>query len=141
MAAGLTLRHDDGSQYSSDHFQSEIRILGIESSPSFVRSPEGNGCAERFIWTLKEQLLWIQSFDDVEQLRQGLRAWARLYNETWLVQRHGNLTPAQANAQLRQAVRALPDLHARSPCFFNAVRKTLRSTHVCQSLTATALKK
>jgi len=104
VAAGLTLRHDNGSQYTSDHFQSEIRFLGIESSPSFVRSPEGNGCAERFIRTLKEQLLWIQSFDDVEQLRQGLRAWAKLYNETWLVQRHGHLTPCQANAHLRKAV-------------------------------------
>ena len=29
--------------------QAEIRFLGIESSPAFVREPEGNGCAERFI--------------------------------------------------------------------------------------------
>ena len=33
------------------------RFLGIESSPAFVRAPEGNGCAERFIRTLKENLL------------------------------------------------------------------------------------
>ena len=32
----------------SDGFQSEIRLLGIESSPAFVREPEGNGCIERF---------------------------------------------------------------------------------------------
>jgi hypothetical protein len=30
----------------SDHFQKEIAFLGIESSPAFVRAPEGNGCAE-----------------------------------------------------------------------------------------------
>jgi putative transposase len=33
------------SQYVSHHFQAEIRFLGIESSPAFVREPEGNGCA------------------------------------------------------------------------------------------------
>ena len=42
------------SQYLSDHFQGELRFLGIRSSPSFVAAPEGNGCAERFIRTLKE---------------------------------------------------------------------------------------
>jgi hypothetical protein len=30
-----------------------LRFLGMESSPSFVREPEGNGCAERFIRPLK----------------------------------------------------------------------------------------
>jgi hypothetical protein len=32
-------------------FQDEIECLGIEASPSFVREPEGNGVAERFIRT------------------------------------------------------------------------------------------
>ena len=41
----------------SDDFQNEIRFLGIEASPAFVRQPEGNGCIERFFRTLKEQLL------------------------------------------------------------------------------------
>ena len=59
IAHGLTVRHDHGSQYMSDHFQREIAFLGIESSPAFVRAPEGNGCAERFIRTLKENLLWV----------------------------------------------------------------------------------
>lgn len=34
--------------------------------------PEGNGVAERFIRTLKEQLLWVRTFDTVEELRQAL---------------------------------------------------------------------
>jgi putative transposase len=57
VASGLALRHDHGSQYVSHHFQSEIRFLGLASSPAFVREPEGNGCAERFIRVLKENLL------------------------------------------------------------------------------------
>jgi transposase InsO family protein len=54
IAAGLQLRHDHGSQFMSDVFQKEIRFLGMESSPAFVRQPEGNGCIERFFRTLKE---------------------------------------------------------------------------------------
>lgn len=41
VAAGLLLRHDHGSQFVSHDFQAELTFLGIESSPSFVRSPEG----------------------------------------------------------------------------------------------------
>lgn len=52
-AAGLGRRHDHGSQFIRQHFQAEIRWLEIESSPAFVREPEGNGCAERFIRTLE----------------------------------------------------------------------------------------
>jgi len=51
VARGLKLRHDHGSNYMSGDFQDEIECLGIEASPSFVREPEGNGVAERFIRT------------------------------------------------------------------------------------------
>jgi hypothetical protein len=85
IAVGLSLRHDNGTQYVSDAFQREIAWLGIQSSPSFVRAPEGNGCAERFIRTLKEQLLWVRRFKNVEELRVALREWLEKYNEKWLV--------------------------------------------------------
>jgi len=45
VAKGLALRHDHGSNYLSRDFQDEIAFLGVESSPSFVREPEGNGVA------------------------------------------------------------------------------------------------
>ena len=57
VAPGLKLPHDHGSQSMSDHFEKEIVFFGIESSPAFVRAPQANGCAERFIRTLKENLL------------------------------------------------------------------------------------
>jgi len=98
VAAGLTLRHDHGPQYMSHTFQAEIRFLGIESSPSFVRAPEGNGVAERFIRTLKEQLLWVKTFDTVEELRRALLEFKDRFNRHWLFQRHGYATPAQVRA-------------------------------------------
>lgn len=95
LATRLTVRHDHGSQYMSDVFQAELAFLGIESSPAFVRAPEGNGIVERFIRTLKEQLLWVRTFQTVEELRQALHEWLTLYNEQWLVERHGHRSPAQ----------------------------------------------
>ena len=66
VAKGLALRHDHGSNYMARDFQDEIAFLGIASSPSFVREPEGNGVAERFIRTLKENFLWVHTFDTIE---------------------------------------------------------------------------
>jgi transposase InsO family protein len=99
IALGLQLRHDHGSQYVSHDFQAEIRFLGIESSPAFVREPEGNGCAERFIRTLKENLLWVRHFATVEELRLALIVFKRAYNQSWIIERHGYKTPAQVRAE------------------------------------------
>jgi len=66
------------------------------SSPSFAREPEGNGCAERFIRTMKENLLWIRSFANVPDLVRALREFRQRYNEQWLIGRHGSRSPSQA---------------------------------------------
>jgi len=41
IATGLLARHDHGSQYVSDYLQDELKFLGIESSPAFVRHAGG----------------------------------------------------------------------------------------------------
>jgi len=94
VAAGLKLRHDHGSQFISDVFQQELQFLGIESSPAYVREPQGNGIAERFVRILKENVLWVRHFATVEELRLALLAFKETYNRHWLVGRHGYTTPA-----------------------------------------------
>ena len=74
--------------------------MSAASRPAFVREPEGNGVAERFIRTLKEQLLWVRTFDTVEELRLALLEFKERYNRQWLCERHGHHTPAQVRAQL-----------------------------------------
>jgi putative transposase len=100
VAEGLSIRHDHGSNYLSDDFQRELGFLGMVSSPSFVREPEGNGCAERFIRTLKEQLLWVRSFATVAELVEALREFKGTYNERWVIRRHGHRTPSQVRRDL-----------------------------------------
>lgn len=103
VAAGLKLRHDGGSCFRSAHYQAEIDFLGIDRSPAFHYQPETNGIVEKFIQTLKEQVLWIERYDTLEQLRARIRRFAADYNEHWLLERHGYRTPRQAREALRQA--------------------------------------
>lgn len=104
VAVGLTLRHDHGSQFISDDFQREIAFLGIKDSPSYVREPQGNGIAERFVRILKENLLWVRHFDTVEELRHGLLAFKNTYNRHWRIGRHGYRSPEQVREKQKQAV-------------------------------------
>ncbi len=83
-----------------DDFQNEIRFLGIESSPAFVREPEGNGCIERLFKTLKEQLLWVRHFRSIPELFHALQEFRALYNRSWLIERLGFQSPVQARERL-----------------------------------------
>ena len=57
--------------------------------------------------TLKENLLWVRTFDTVEQLRHALIAFREVYNTTWLIERHGFRPPAALRAeQLSPAAKA-----------------------------------
>src|SRR4051812_49600292 len=103
ITAGLTILHDHGSAYMSDDFQRDLTFLGLTSSPSFVREPEGNGIAERFIRTLKENLLWVRHLATVAELVEALREFKRTYNAQWLIERHGFRTPSQARLDLAAA--------------------------------------
>ena len=100
IVRGLRLRHDHGANYLADDFQQEVAFFGIESSPSFVREPEGNGVAERFIRTLKENLLWVRSFDTIEALRLALLEFKRTYNEQWMLEKYHYRSPAQVRRDL-----------------------------------------
>jgi hypothetical protein len=36
----------------------------------------------------------VQTFDTIEDLRKALLAFRKSYNATWLIERHGFITPA-----------------------------------------------
>ena len=95
-ARGLLLRHDHGSAFMSDHFQNQIAFLGMTPSFAFVRQPETNGVAERFIRTLKEQVVWGRIFRNAEEVRGAVRAFVARYNEHWLLEKNAYRSPADA---------------------------------------------
>ena len=62
--------------------------------------PEGNGVAERFIRTLKENLLWVRSFETIEELRLALLEFKRTYNEQWMLEKYDYRSPARVRRDL-----------------------------------------
>jgi transposase InsO family protein len=96
VARGLELRHDHGSQYLSEHFGHEVRFLGMTPSYAIVSEPETNGVAERFVRTLREQVFHGRIFRNLEEVREAVRTFVRLYNEQWLVEKRGFLSPKEA---------------------------------------------
>ena len=54
-----------------------------------------NGCAERFIRTLKEQCIWARTYPDVAELRAAVAEFVERYNSRWLIERHGHRTPRE----------------------------------------------
>ena len=50
--------------------------------------------------TLKEQLLWVSTFETIESVRVALQDFKTRYNREWLIARNGYLTPEQARFKL-----------------------------------------
>lgn len=95
VARGVALRSDLGSVYTSSFFTKRVKALGLQQSYAFVREPECNGVAERFIRLIKEQCLWVEEFTDLEDARRKIAAFIERYRHGWLLERHGYRTPAQ----------------------------------------------
>ena len=96
VARGLSVRMDHGTQYLSDHFLNQLRFWGITPSFAFVEQPQTNGVAERFIRTLKEQVIHGRVYRTLEEVRQAVAAFVKRYNEEWRVEKLGFLTPREA---------------------------------------------
>lgn len=94
-ARGVVLRMDHGTQYLSDHFQNQIEAWGMAPSFAFLEQPQTNGVAERFLRTLQEQVIYGRVFDTIEEVRQAVADFVELYNNEWLIEKNGYLSPRQ----------------------------------------------
>ena len=99
MARGLLLGHEWGPQYRSGHFLGSIARLGISDDAAFLGEPRTGGCAKRWIRTRKEQCLWVDLHDSVDQLRQAVAGFVQTYNTQWLIGRHGPPHPKRRPTQ------------------------------------------
>ncbi len=102
IALGLGLRMDWGPQYTADQFLGELRWLGIRPTPSYVGEPECNGVMERWIRTLKEECLYLHDFATLDEARQVIGEFLERYNHQWLLERHGDRTPAEVRRGFTQ---------------------------------------
>ncbi|MGQ9862855.1 MAG: transposase [Thiobacillaceae bacterium] len=93
---GLSLRMDNGTQYTADDFLNQVRFWGIAPSFAFVAEPQTNGVAERFNRTLKEQAIHGRVFRNVEEVRAAVTAFKDRYNRHWRLEKLGFMSPLEA---------------------------------------------
>ena len=103
IARGLALRHDHGSAFMADHFQSQIKFWGMAPSFAFVGEPETNGVAERFFRTFKEQVVHGRIYQTIDDVRAAVRKFFELYNAEWLIEKNGLRSPRQTRFAWEQA--------------------------------------
>jgi hypothetical protein len=101
--AALKSRPTDDRDDEVARPRARVGGLTVTSSPRFVREPEGDGAAERFLRTLKENLLRVRHLAAVAELTEALREFLRRYNEQRLTERHGVRTPSQAGPDFTAA--------------------------------------
>jgi putative transposase len=105
---GLELRTDHGPQYTGADCASLCERWRLDHTLAPVGRPTGNAVAERFILTLKLELLWTQDWESVEEVDEKIQHWLKIYNfdrphqalgwQTPAERRQANLNPGDATA-------------------------------------------
>ncbi len=95
---GLELRSDHGPQYTGADAEALCAQWRVAHTFSPVGRPTGNAIAERFIQTLKVELLWTRDWESIEDLRVAIAEWVVRYNEERPHQALGWRTPVEQRA-------------------------------------------
>jgi transposase InsO family protein len=93
---GLTLRMDNGTQYTAEDFLNQVKFWGIAPSFALKAEPQTNGVAERFNRTLNEQAIHGRIFRNVEEVRVAVTAFKERYNRHWRLEKLGFMSPLEA---------------------------------------------
>jgi putative transposase len=71
---------DQGAQFTSKNFTQTLQNHAVAISMDGRGRCQDNIFVERLWWTIKHHYLYLHSFMDGSQLRQGLSDWIRYYN-------------------------------------------------------------
>ena len=117
VLSGLTLRVDNGSQYTSREFRSSMAALGIALEYIYVNTPEQNGHIESFHKTLKKEYVWPREFADIREAKGAILAAFEYYNHCRIHSALRYRTPSEFAGQYRQdAEGAIPDIEGGGKC-------------------------
>ena len=92
---GLTLRVDNGSQYTSREFRQSVASLGIKLEYIYVNTPEQNGHIESFHKTLKKEYIWPLEFADMQDAQKAIQDAFEDYNGNRIHSALGYVTPSE----------------------------------------------
>jgi putative transposase len=77
---GLELRSDHGPQFTGADCEDLCDSWHIEHTFAPVGRPTGNAVAERFIQTLKIELVWTRDWNSIAELQAAIDRWLITYN-------------------------------------------------------------
>ena len=84
---------DQGSQFTSAEFTGKLKEHNIKISMDGRGRYQDNIFIERLWWTVKYHYLYLRTFDNGAELRQGLNNWFAFYNQERFHQSLGDKTP------------------------------------------------
>jgi putative transposase len=99
VPAGVELRTDHGPQYTGSDCADLCKEWNLDHTYAPVGRPTGNAVAERVIRTLKEEVVWLRDWDNIDELRAAIAAWVKRYNEQRPHQALGWKSPAEYRAE------------------------------------------
>ena len=91
----LVLRSDNGLIFLARSYRRTVADYGLSQEFITPYTPEQNGVVERVIKTLKEECVWIQRFEGMEDAEKAIAAWVDTYNTRRPHESLGDITPMQ----------------------------------------------
>ena len=76
---GVELRTDHGPQYTGADCEALCTRWHLAHTYAPVGRPTGNAVVERFIRTLKEELIWLRDWESADELRTAVATWLHHY--------------------------------------------------------------
>ena len=95
----LNLMADNGCQPTSLAFMRACAALGIRQAFTSYSNPKGNADTERFLRTLKEELVWLHEWTSPAAFFEALDRWLAGYNASYLHSALGYRAPNAVEAE------------------------------------------
>lgn len=84
---------DQGTQFSSNEFTDTLNSKGVSISMDGPGRATDNIFTERLWWSVKYHYLYLHTFDNGREFREGLTQWFSFYNGQRFHQGLDNMTP------------------------------------------------
>jgi putative transposase len=98
IARGLRIRCDNLPLFRERQFCRPLAKFGIKVTYIWPLTPRGNGLAERFVRTLRDNRLAVRFFATSSELLVEMTAFRTTYNASYILQRWKYRTPAEVRA-------------------------------------------
>lgn len=104
---GVKLMSDNGCQPTSISFMKACANMGVKQAFTSYNNPKGNADTERFMRTMKEELVWINHWTSPIEFKTGFNAWIEIYNNQYLHSKLGYMPPAIFEQNFNQNTHSL----------------------------------